>query len=143
MAAKRMTARQDAHASLISRNPRGDDQIHLIDFLRSASELATSSEGLLLRLRKVLLAKIIAKKLVTKTPNIFLAIRQLLMEYGVQVRRATGLPIIQGVLDAIFEHGQEAHDDSVKVWKTRVSEKPLPNQDSPANNTTHATKESR
>jgi hypothetical protein len=102
MAAQQMTDRQDARASLISLNPRGDDQIHLIDFLRSTSELSTSAKDLPLRLREVLLPNIIAKKSVTNNPNIFITIRQLMMAYGVQVRCATGFPIIQGVLDALF-----------------------------------------
>jgi hypothetical protein len=143
MAAQQVTARQDAHASLISLNPRGDDQIHLIDFLRSASELSTSAEDLLLRLREVLLPNIIAKKSVTNNPNIFIAIRQLMMAYGVQVRRATGFPIIQGVLDALFEHDQEALDEAVQVWKARMSEQPPASQENPSSITFPVTNESR
>jgi hypothetical protein len=143
MAAQNMTARQDAHASHISLNPRGDDQIHLIDFLRSTSELATSADDLLLRLREVLLPNIIAKKSVTNNPNIFIAIRQLMLAYGVQVRRATGFLIIQGVLDALFEHDQEALNEAVQVWKTRVLEQPPASQDPSANISFPASNEPR
>jgi hypothetical protein len=45
-------------------------------------------------------------KTVTNNPSLFLAIRQLLTAYGIPVRRATGFPIIQGVLDALFEDNQ-------------------------------------
>jgi uncharacterized protein (DUF2336 family) len=66
-----------------------------------------------------------------------------MMAYGVQVRRATGFPIIQGVLDALFEHDQEVLDEAVQVWKARVSEQPPASQEIPSRITLPATDESR
>jgi hypothetical protein len=81
MADHQQIAMKDAHAALIAVNTRGDDQIHLIDFLSSVSEAATSSDDLLLRLREVCLPNVIAKETVTNNPTLFLAIRQLLTVY--------------------------------------------------------------
>jgi hypothetical protein len=124
MSDQELVAKQDAHTSLIAVNTRGDDQIHLIDFLRSVSEAATSSEDLLFRLREVCLPNIIAKKTVTNNPSLFLALRQLLTAYGIPVRRATGFPIIQGVLDALFEDNQEMLQEAMQIWKARPPELP-------------------
>jgi hypothetical protein len=98
--------------------------MHLIYFLRSVSEAATSSEDLLLRLREVCLPNIIAKKTVTNNPSLFLAVRQLLTAYGIPVRRATGFPIIKGVLDALFEDNQEMLQEAMQIWNARPPELP-------------------
>jgi hypothetical protein len=122
MADHQQIAMQDANAALIAVNMRGDDQIHLIDFLLSASKEATSSDDLLLRLRELCLPNVIAKKNVTNNPTLFLAIRQLLTAYSIPVHRATWLSIIQGVLDALFEVNQEMLQEAVHIWKARASE---------------------
>jgi hypothetical protein len=122
MADQELVAKQDAHAALISLNPRGEDQIHLIDFLRSVSESATSADDLLLRLREVCLPDVIAKKTITNNPILFLAIRQLMTAYGIQVRRVTGLPVIRGVLEALFVDDEESFNEAVQIWKARSQE---------------------
>jgi hypothetical protein len=83
--------KQAAHVDLINVQPRGDDQVHLIEFLRATSEAATTNENLLLRLCEVCTPEVIAKKSITNNPNLFLAVRQLLTAYGANVRRGTGL----------------------------------------------------
>jgi hypothetical protein len=45
----------------------------------------------------------------------FLAIRELLTAYGIPVRRATGFPISQGVLDALFEDNQEVLQEAMQI----------------------------
>jgi hypothetical protein len=68
-------ARQASHTSLLNVAPRGDDQIYIVDFLRSTSENTTSTDDLMLRLREVLTVDVIAKRSVTNNANLFLAIR--------------------------------------------------------------------
>jgi hypothetical protein len=64
-------ARQASHTSLLNVAPRGDDQIHIVDFLRSTSENKTSTDDLLLRLREVMTADVIAKRSVTNNATSF------------------------------------------------------------------------
>ena len=64
--------KEAAHVSLINITPRGDDQVHLIEFLRETSEVSTSREDLTLRLREVCAPDVIAKKSVTNSPTLFL-----------------------------------------------------------------------
>jgi hypothetical protein len=113
MADHEQIAMQDAHTSLIAVETYGDDQIHLIDFLRSVSEAATSSEDFLRRLREVCLMNAIAKKNMTNNPTISLAIRQLLTANGVPVHLATGFSIIRGKLDAILEDNLELLQEAI------------------------------
>jgi hypothetical protein len=102
MADSNLIEMQAAHSSLISLNPRGDDQIHLIDFIRSLSETAVTADDLLLGLREVCLPSVIKMKTITNIPNMFIALRKLLLAFGIEVRRITGFPIIHGVLEALF-----------------------------------------
>jgi hypothetical protein len=119
MADSNLIEKQAAHSSLISLNPRGDDQIHLIDFLRSLSETAATADDLLLGLREVCLPSVIAKKTITNNPNMFIALRKLLMAFGIEVRRSTGFPIIHGVLEVIFQHDQALLQEALQIWKAR------------------------
>jgi hypothetical protein len=57
-------------------------------------------------------------KTVTNNPTLLLAKRQLLMAYGVPVHRAPGFPIIQVVIDALFEDKKEMLQEAVQIWKT-------------------------
>jgi hypothetical protein len=110
--------KEAAHVALINVTPRGDEQVHLIEFLRATSEIATSADDLLLRLREVCSPEVIAKKSVTNNPNLFLAIRQLLTAYGVSVRRGTGFPVIHGVLEALFGVDPESLQEALQIWKS-------------------------
>jgi hypothetical protein len=107
--------KEAAHVALINVVPRGDDQSHLLEFLRATSEIAASGEGLVLRLREVCSPEVIAKKSVTNNPNLFQAIRQLLIAYGIAVRRGTGFPVIHGVLEALFTDDLEQLQDALRV----------------------------
>jgi hypothetical protein len=109
--------KEAAHVALINVVPRGDDQAHLVDFLRATSETAASAEDLLLRLREVCIPEVISKRSVTNNPNLFLAIRQLLTAYGIAVRRGTGFPVIHGVLEALFTDDPEQLQDALRMWK--------------------------
>jgi hypothetical protein len=60
-----------AQVALINVVPRGDDQVHLIEFLRSTSEVSASSEDLLLCLREICLPEVIAKNSITNNRNLF------------------------------------------------------------------------
>jgi hypothetical protein len=113
--------KEAAHLALINVTPRGDDQVHLIDFLRATSESAESADDLLLRLGEVCSPEVIAKKSVTNNPNLFLAIRQLLTAYRVPVRRGTGFPVIQGVLEALFGTTPDALQEALRVWKSSAA----------------------
>jgi hypothetical protein len=66
------------------------------------SETAVTADDLLLGLREVCLPSVIAKKTITNIPNMFIALRKLLLAFGIEVRRSTGFPIIHGVLEAFF-----------------------------------------
>jgi hypothetical protein len=112
--------KEAAHVALINVVPRGDDQSHLLEFLRATSEIAASAEDLLFRLREVCSPEVIAKKSVTNNPNLFLAVRQLLMAYGIPVRRGTGFPVMHGVLEALFTDDPEQLQDALRVWKAPV-----------------------
>jgi hypothetical protein len=57
--------KEAAHAALINLVPRGDDQSHLLEFLRATSETAASAEDLLLRLREVCSPEVINKRSIT------------------------------------------------------------------------------
>jgi hypothetical protein len=119
MADSNLIEKQSAHSSLISLNLRGDDQIHLIDFLISLSETAVTADDLLLGLREVCLPSVIAKKTITNNPNMFIELRKLLLAFDIDMRRITGLPIIHGVLEAIFQHDQAMLQESLQIWKAR------------------------
>jgi hypothetical protein len=106
MADSNLIDKQAAHSPLISLNPRGDDQIHLIEFLRSLRETAVTADDLLLGLREVFIPSVIAKKTITNNPNMFIALRKLLLAFGIEPRRSTGFPIIHGVLEVHFQHDQ-------------------------------------
>jgi hypothetical protein len=77
--------KEAAHVALINAVTRGDDQSHLLEFLRATSETAASAEDLLLRLSEVCSPEVISKRSINNNPNLFLAIRQLLTAYGVAV----------------------------------------------------------
>jgi hypothetical protein len=83
------------------------------------SETAVTADDLLLGLREVCLPSVIAKKTITNNPNMFIALRKLLLAFGIEMRRITGLPIIHGVLEAIFQHDQAMLQESLQIWKAR------------------------
>jgi hypothetical protein len=124
-------ARQAAHTSLLNVTPRGDDQIHIVDFFRSTSEKTTSIDDLMLRLLEVMTADVIAKRSVTNNANLFLAIRQLLTAYQVPVHRANGFPVIRGVIDALFEGDPAQLQAAVSTWKNSRSQ-PMTGHKAPA-----------
>jgi hypothetical protein len=120
--------KEAAHVALINITPRGDDQVHLIEFLRATSEVATSREDLLFRLREICSPDVIAKKSITNNPNLFLALRQLLAAYGVTVRRGTGFPVIHGVLEALFNVDPETLQEALRIWKSTPTQARLNSQ---------------
>jgi hypothetical protein len=107
--------KEAAHVALINVVPRDDDQVHLIEFLRSPSEVAASIEDLLLRIREVCSPEVIAKTSITNNPNLFLAVRQLLTAYGAHVHRGTWFPVIQGVLEALFDKDQAPYQEALRI----------------------------
>jgi hypothetical protein len=109
--------KEAALVTIINVIPRGDDQSHLLEFLRPTSETAASGEDLLFRLREVCSPEVLAKRSITNNPNHFLAIRQLVTRYDMAVRRGIGFPVIHGVLEALVTDDLEQLQDALRVWK--------------------------
>jgi hypothetical protein len=64
-----------ANVALINVTPRGDDRVHLVEFLRVTSGSTTTSWDLLLRFRDVRSSDITAERSITNNTNLSVAMR--------------------------------------------------------------------